>query len=84
MILNFCISVSWRVSALSNSWWCALDSLLWRIQIMKTLGLGEVLHQKVYADPRDVARLLVPAGLYTVQNNLAYFAMSHLVSYAYM
>ena len=29
-------------------------------------------------DPGDLMRLAVPAGLYTVQNNLAYFAMSHL------
>jgi hypothetical protein len=54
---------------------------LWLGAVMRrqSLGLWEVFRKKVYVDPRDVVRLLVPAGLYTVQNNLAYFAMSHLV-----
>lgn len=34
-------------------------------------------------DPGDLMRLAVPAGLYTVQNNLAYFAMSHLDAATY-
>ena len=47
------------------------------------MSLLDVLKRKVYADPFDVIRLLVPAGLYTVQNNLAYFAMTHLDAATY-
>lgn len=42
-----------------------------------------VFKHKVLADVCDFARLSVPAGLYTVQNNLAYFAMSHLDAATY-
>jgi len=38
---------------------------------------------KVCGDPWDLIRLMVPAGLYTVQNNLAYFAMSNLDAATY-
>jgi UDP-sugar transporter A1/2/3 len=46
-------------------------------------GIVEVLRKKVFNDPSDLVRLMVPAGLYTVQNNLAYFAMSHLDAATY-
>jgi len=46
-------------------------------------GFVEVLRTKVFNDPLDLVRLMVPAGLYTVQNNLAYFAMSRLDAATY-
>lgn len=38
---------------------------------------------RVFSDPYGLLRLMVPAALYTVQNNLAYFAMSHLEAATY-
>lgn len=42
-----------------------------------------VVHARVFGDPFGLLRLMVPAALYTVQNNLAYFAMSHLEAATY-
>jgi len=46
-------------------------------------SLPEIMRKKVFADPYDMMRLSVPAGLYTVQNNLAYYAMGHLDAATY-
>lgn len=43
----------------------------------------DVLLKKVCGDPWDLIRLMIPAGLYTIQNNLAYFAMSNLDAATY-
>eukprot|EP01065_Artemidia_motanka_P020219 TRINITY_DN24206_c0_g1_i2.p1 TRINITY_DN24206_c0_g1~~TRINITY_DN24206_c0_g1_i2.p1 ORF type:complete len:352 (+),score=98.80 TRINITY_DN24206_c0_g1_i2:31-1086(+) len=40
-------------------------------------GLAHV-KDTLIGQPRDTARLLIPAGLYTLQNNLLYVAASHL------
>mmetsp|Transcript_15846 Transcript_15846/g.21353 ORF Transcript_15846/g.21353 Transcript_15846/m.21353 type:complete len:81 (+) Transcript_15846:2-244(+) len=43
-----------------------------------TRGVFSSIVSKLFAEPMDLVRLMVPAALYTVQNNLAYFAMSRL------
>ena len=40
--------------------------------------LMSVFKQEILAKPREVAKLAVPAVLYLIQNNLLYFALSHL------
>eukprot|EP01062_Namystynia_karyoxenos_P030452 TRINITY_DN22757_c0_g1_i1.p1 TRINITY_DN22757_c0_g1~~TRINITY_DN22757_c0_g1_i1.p1 ORF type:complete len:373 (+),score=85.23 TRINITY_DN22757_c0_g1_i1:29-1120(+) len=41
-------------------------------------GGGRVFFSEVLSSPRQTVLLLVPAGLYTLQNNLLYIAASHL------
>jgi UDP-sugar transporter A1/2/3 len=41
-------------------------------------GLWKVLSEEVISSPLEIAKLSVPSLLYTVQNNLLYFALSHL------
>lgn len=42
-----------------------------------------VVNRKVLGDPLDFLRIGIPAGLYVVQNNLAYIATSHLEAATY-
>jgi len=41
-------------------------------------GVAAVLRAELLGKPREVGKLAVPAVLYLVQNNLLYFALSHL------
>ena len=45
--------------------------------------LMRVLKKEMLARPREVGRLAVPAILYLIQNNLLYFALSHLQATPY-
>jgi len=48
-----------------------------------TGGVLSVINHKVLGDPLDFLRIGIPAGLYVVQNNLAYIATSHLEAATY-
>jgi len=41
-------------------------------------GLGRSLHEEIVNVPLELVKLSVPSFLYTVQNNLLYFALTHL------
>lgn len=41
-------------------------------------GLASSLHQHVWMSPMEIVKLCVPSLLYTIQNNLLYFALSNL------
>ncbi|XP_076308856.1 UDP-N-acetylglucosamine transporter-like isoform X2 [Tachypleus tridentatus] len=45
--------------------------------------LIKLLHLEVWSKPSDTCRLLVPAALYTVQNNLLFLALSNLDAATY-
>lgn len=47
------------------------------------IGLFTCLRGEVFVQPRELALLAVPSLLYTVQNNLLYFALSHLDAATY-
>ena len=38
---------------------------------------------KIMGDPKDFAKLAIPSALYTIQNNLAYYAVSNLPAATY-
>ncbi len=41
-------------------------------------GLASSLREEVFRQPIELIKLSVPSLLYTIQNNLLYFALSHL------
>jgi UDP-sugar transporter A1/2/3 len=47
-------------------------------------GLVSVLREDVWLKPGEMLKLSVPSLVYTVQNNLLYFALSHLNAATYM
>jgi len=46
-------------------------------------GLASSLHQHIWMSPMEVVKLCVPSLLYTIQNNLLYFALSNLDAATY-
>ncbi|XP_043941784.1 UDP-N-acetylglucosamine transporter-like isoform X2 [Protopterus annectens] len=46
-------------------------------------GLSKVLQEEIVKKPMDVLKLSIPAGLYTLQNNLLYVALSNLDAATY-
>ncbi len=48
------------------------------------LGLLQTLRSDVLNQPSEMMKISVPSLVYTVQNNLLYFALSHLNAATYM
>lgn len=46
-------------------------------------NLGIILYKEVWLKPRETIKLVIPAGLYTVQNNLLFLALSNLDAATY-
>lgn len=47
-------------------------------------GLTDTLRLEVASQPKEMMKLSIPSLVYTVQNNLLYFALSHLNAATYM
>lgn len=52
--------------------------LLWSQQNFRVRAFGRLLMQQLVLDPIDNLKILVPALVYVLQNNLIYFSVSHL------
>eukprot|EP01041_Mallomonas_annulata_P008006 gene8006-16389_t len=46
-------------------------------------GLATALREEIYKKPYEILKLAIPSLLYTIQNNLLYFALSHLDAATY-
>lgn len=46
-------------------------------------GFTKVIRQEIINSPMDCLKLAIPAGLYTLQNNLLFLALSHLDAATY-
>ncbi|KAM9500752.1 solute carrier family 35 member A3b [Clarias gariepinus] len=46
-------------------------------------GLNQVLKEEIVHKPLDTMKLAIPSGIYTLQNNLLYLALSHLDAATY-
>ncbi|KAG0377962.1 hypothetical protein BGX24_005051 [Mortierella sp. AD032] len=38
----------------------------------------EIIHREIFGQPREILKMLIPSGLYALQNNLLYIALSNL------
>lgn len=41
------------------------------------------LHDEIYSKPYETSKLAIPSGLYAIQNNLLFIALSHLNAATY-
>lgn len=46
-------------------------------------GLNQVLKEEIISKPLDTMKLAIPSGIYTLQNNLLYVALSNLDAATY-
>jgi hypothetical protein len=60
-----------------------LTKARWGAQERSFFGTLSKFHKEIILKPDDFAKLLVPAILYTIQNNLAYIAVSNLDAATY-
>uniref|UniRef100_A0A023GDY9 Putative udp-galactose transporter n=1 Tax=Amblyomma triste TaxID=251400 RepID=A0A023GDY9_AMBTT len=59
-----------------------LAVLLWE-NGFSVMSLVRQLHSDVWGQPKETCKMLIPAGLYTIQNNLLFFALSLLDAATY-
>ncbi|CAM4919895.1 unnamed protein product [Rotaria socialis] len=57
--------------------------LVWLENDRSVSRLLRVLHEEIYAKPFDTSKLAIPSGLYAVQNNLLFVALSYLNAATY-
>ncbi|XP_060783943.1 solute carrier family 35 member A3b isoform X2 [Neoarius graeffei] len=57
--------------------------LVFRINNFSVQGLNRVLQEEIIHKPFDTMKLMVPSGIYTLQNNLLYIALSNLDAATY-
>ncbi|CAF4042411.1 unnamed protein product [Rotaria sordida] len=57
--------------------------LVWLENDRSINRLFRVIHEEIYAKPYDTSKLAIPSGLYAIQNNLLFFALSYLNAATY-
>jgi len=57
--------------------------LVWIENDRSVARLIRVLHDEIYAKPYETAKLAIPSGLYSIQNNLLFVALSYLNAATY-
>lgn len=46
-------------------------------------ALNSILRQEIFNKPKETLKLAIPSGIYTLQNNLLYLALSNLDAATY-
>ncbi|KAB1274394.1 UDP-N-acetylglucosamine transporter [Camelus dromedarius] len=59
------------------------DKMHSKIQECSLRGLNRILHDEILNKPMETLKLAIPSGIYTLQNNLLYVALSNLDAATY-